>query len=69
MGDENAILFLVCLALLGRKKDPTMQILVSFHHKFGDSFPRQATKMDLSRRLDLKAPRRKCGGFLFTRRF
>jgi len=58
------ILFVDGLALLGQQKDPILQILVSCHHKFGDSFPRQATEMDLSRLLDIKAPCSFCGGFL-----
>ena len=69
MGRGSAILVIGCLAWLGQKKDPAMQILVSCHHKFGDSFPRQATEMDLSRLLDFKAPRRICGGFLLQNLF
>ena len=63
------ILFVDGLALLGQQKDPILQILVSCHHKFGDSFPRQATEMDLSRLLDIKAPCSFCGGFLLQRIF
>ena len=65
----NVIVVIVCLARLGRKKDPVVQILISCHQEFGDLFSRQATKMSLSRLHIYKAPCRICGGFLLQNIF
>ena len=58
------ILLVDRLAPLGQQKDPIVQIFVSCQQKFGDSYWRQVTDMDLSRHLMDKAPCIKCRGFL-----